>query len=198
MSTELDLGALRKIADGVRNLSFELDDDECLRVWDVAGDGYLLDCKPREAKDAIVAMLNAFPALLAAAGERDALQAAVERRELHMHRMLSLVGRALEGQHVSKEFGGNAPEDVQGLLDQAFVLHQKTAALQAEVERLRAVERAAREVASYLHTSTLSMNRIKYSGATWYALAPEYVEGAREIHERLAAALAPAAAKEVR
>jgi len=55
------------------------------------------------------------------------LQRQLAEQTTHMHRMLALVGRALEGEHVSAEFGGNAPEDIQGLLDQAFDVHRQLA-----------------------------------------------------------------------
>lgn len=64
---------------------------------------------------------------------------------LHMHRMLALVGRALEGQHVSKEYGGTAPEDVQGLLDQAFALHKRLSKLEYENRRLYIEIKKAKE-----------------------------------------------------
>lgn len=62
------------------------------------------------------------------------MTASPEKRELYWHRLFALARRAMKGEHVSAEFGGNAPEDVQGLLDEAFALHCSLANAEERLE----------------------------------------------------------------
>ncbi len=71
--TELDLGALRALMD---------ERASCVRTIEGAGmhDNYTDAARARDRKWTVECqLLNAFPALLAAAGEREALRADVER-----------------------------------------------------------------------------------------------------------------------
>ncbi len=214
-SEQLDLGALRALEAKATPAPWAPED--CGVYVAASGEDFAAQCRNANL---VVALRNAAPALLAAAGERDALRAEVKRRELHMHRMLALVGRALEGQHVSKEFGGNAPEDVQGLLDQAFVLHQKHAALQAEVDACGAIigqPPGAKSGHAEIIDATIKehqaanaklhaeVERLRAGIDRVACMIPLHADGAKNaLHEigmllhGTNAALAPAAAKEVR
>jgi uncharacterized coiled-coil DUF342 family protein len=66
----------------------------------------------------------------------EALRAERDATTRHMHKMLRLAGRALEGHHVGREWGGTAPEDIQGFLDQAFNVHQDLATARSEAAQL--------------------------------------------------------------
>ncbi len=107
----------------------------------------------REAEEGNQSLANA---LMQCRDERREAEEKAERSNRHMHRMLALASRAMKGQHVSREFGGNAPEDVQCFLDEAFALHRK---LEEAEEKLQAAEgerdalqrRNDRQVEAYQH-----------------------------------------------
>lgn len=65
-------------------------------------------------------------------------EAKAEYVDLHMHRMLALAHSGLEGRHVSTDFGGNAPEDVQGFLDKAFDVWRR---MREAEDKLQAMQR---------------------------------------------------------
>ena len=118
-------------------------------------------CATAEIPYAKVNATDAF--FLMTAHAAAAVEAVQERLDIHMHRMLALARDAIAGKHVSREFGGNAPEDVQGLLDEAFVLHSRAERAERERDEARgfydlaiaqrneeraAVERKAAEIAT--------------------------------------------------
>lgn len=80
-------------------------------------------------------------------------EADVERKELHFRRMLGLVERGVD-EHVSKEFGGNAPEDVQGILDGLHRIRRERDEARADADRRVAEARreALREAARVADT----------------------------------------------
>jgi hypothetical protein len=157
VSTELDLGALRAHAHELRDWYFDIDEgDDSIYATNSGPHDHPLAEMRRKPKEAVCAALNAFPALLAAAGERDAL-ASVRDAQI------------------------NVIEIVRADLERTLA---QTAALQAEVERLRAVLMRAGSTLDYINDP--------------HALSPSDSNRVDDSLRVIRAALAPAAAKEVR
>jgi hypothetical protein len=92
MSEKLDLAALRARANELRDWYFDVDEGDN-SVYATGGgphDHSLVDMR-RRPKEAVCALLNAAPALLAAASERDELRAEVEALRAKLDSSIGLI-----------------------------------------------------------------------------------------------------------
>ncbi len=174
--TELDLGALRALMD---------ERASCVRTIEGAGmhDNYTDAARARDRKWTVECqLLNAFPAVLAAAGERAQLQARVaelERGEIKWAETCNDLRMMLDA--------SSYVERHDAALKRAHAAEEQVAALQAEVERLRSAERT---VIDY----ELAVR--KYCGDEACDVDGEYNVLCDALRAR--AFLAPAAAKDAR